>query len=72
MRSSFSLLAALGAVTVMTAPTYPSFSLDAAMPGGLQCVSDYFNMLAEKVQNHRWMSQHPVCDISKAALPASK
>lgn len=60
-------LVPLGAAIVLAAPVLPDFNAEA--PGSLQCVSDYFNLLAEKVQNLRFMSAEPVCDLSKAVLP---
>jgi hypothetical protein len=71
MRSSVLLTSALGAAAVVAAPVYPQLNLDAAAPGGLERMSDYFNMLALKVQAHRYMSEAPVCDLSRATLPAA-
>ncbi|KAK3370154.1 malate dehydrogenase [Podospora didyma] len=68
MRTSTLLLSALGA-TVFAAPTLPVLNPDAALPGSIDTVSEYFNMLASKVQASKLMSLAPVCDLSKAQLP---
>lgn len=72
MRCSTILASALSASTIMAAPTWPSFNKDAAMPGQLETVSEWFNMLAGKVQAGRAMAISPVCDMSKVQLPSSK
>ncbi|KAI1853545.1 hypothetical protein JX266_001529 [Neoarthrinium moseri] len=69
MRSSILLASALGALTTIAAPTWPALNMNAAMPGSLDTVSAYFNMLARKVQESRQMTVAPVCDLSKAQLP---
>jgi hypothetical protein len=63
------LASALGAA-VYAAPTYPQLNMDAALPSGLETMSEYFNMLAEKVQANRYMSEAPTCDLSRAVMPA--
>ncbi|KAH8652500.1 hypothetical protein BX600DRAFT_553870 [Xylariales sp. PMI_506] len=68
MKPSIILSSVLGACTVMAAPTWPSLNLNAVQPGSLETVSDYFNMLAQKVQQSRTMSTAPVCDLSKAVM----
>lgn len=73
MRTSTFLLSALGAInSALAAPTYPSFNINAAMPGDLKQMTAYFNMLATKVQEGRSMSYAPVCDLSKAKQPTSE
>lgn len=69
MRSSILLSAALGALTAMAAPTWPSLNLAAAQPGSSKTVTEYFNMLAQKIQVGRQMSSAPVCDLSTVELP---
>ncbi|KAI0124378.1 hypothetical protein BJ170DRAFT_639192 [Xylariales sp. AK1849] len=71
MRSSVLLASALGVTTITAAPTWPALNLNAAMPGSLQSVSAYFNMLAQKVQESRSMAEAPVCDLSKASMPVA-
>ena len=68
MLSSVLLVPALAA-SVFAAPTFPSLNTDAALPGSITVMSDYFNMLADKVQQSRLMSDVAVCDLSKAAVP---
>ncbi|KAJ9142787.1 malate dehydrogenase [Pleurostoma richardsiae] len=70
MRSSILLVSALAA-SAFAAPTYPSFNVNSALPGDVKVISDYFNMLAHKVQEGRSMSLAPVCDLSKAVQPTS-
>ncbi|KAH6654999.1 hypothetical protein BKA67DRAFT_656965 [Truncatella angustata] len=69
MRPSTLLAAALGAITTIAAPTWPSLNTNAAQPGSLDTVSAYFNMLATKVQEGRQMAVAPVCDLSTVKLP---
>ncbi|KAB5575915.1 hypothetical protein GE09DRAFT_1215654 [Coniochaeta sp. 2T2.1] len=68
MRASILLASALGA-TVFAAPATPTFNADAAAPGGLDSVAEYFNMLAVKVKESRKMAAAPICDLSKAQMP---
>jgi hypothetical protein len=69
MRSSILFAASLGAITTIAAPTWPALNVEAAQPGSLETVSEYFNMLATKVQQSRSMSEAPVCDLSTVQLP---
>jgi len=69
MYASILVASTLGAVAVLAAPVYPDLNVNAAMPGNIDVVSDYFNLLAQKVQESRQMSAAPVCDLSKAKLP---
>lgn len=39
------------------------------MTDGIETVSEYFNMLAQKVQAGKDMMVAPVCDLSKAVMP---
>lgn len=52
----------------LTAPTYPALNLKAALPGGMEDISDYFNMLANKVQALKHLSMEPICDLSMARM----
>lgn len=70
MHASLLLLSALGAA-VLAAPTYPEIKGEAATPRGLEDLSDYFNMLANKVQLSKSLAAVPVCDLSKAQQPIS-
>ncbi|TGO16521.1 hypothetical protein BTUL_0027g00510 [Botrytis tulipae] len=58
---------ALGA-TALPAPTY-TFSSGAAHPAEKQVISEYFDMLGQKVQAGRKMSHAPVCNLNTAAQP---
>lgn len=71
MRCSTLVSVALGASTAVAAPAWPEFNKGAAMPGQLETVSEYFNMLARKVHEGRSMSMAPVCDLSKAVIPVA-
>ncbi|KAL7625549.1 hypothetical protein AAE478_004769 [Parahypoxylon ruwenzoriense] len=68
MYASTLLISFLGASTVIAAPTWPTLNWDAAKPDGLETVSEYFNMLAQKVELGKLMSVAPVCDLSKAQM----
>ncbi|KAI2471885.1 hypothetical protein F4781DRAFT_428889 [Annulohypoxylon bovei var. microspora] len=71
MYASTLLVSLLGASTVIAAPTWPAFNWDAAKPDGLNTVSEYFNMLASKVELGKSMASAPVCDLSKAQMAAA-
>jgi hypothetical protein len=69
MRLSTTLFAALSAVA-LAAPQFPVLNVQAAMPdNGLVTLSEYFNLLAQKVQANKVMSTAPVCDMKNAKLP---
>ncbi|KAK0727379.1 hypothetical protein B0T26DRAFT_672055 [Lasiosphaeria miniovina] len=70
MRASTFILSALGS-SVFAAPTFPDLNVAAALPGGIDTVAEYFNLLASKVQASKILIQAPVCDLSKAFLPAA-
>lgn len=69
MHASTLLLSALGA-TVLAAPTYPTLVKDSVTQDGLDTVSQYFNLVARKVQEVKSNVAVPVCDLSKASMPA--
>ncbi|ERT02362.1 uncharacterized protein SPSK_05482 [Sporothrix schenckii 1099-18] len=71
MHASSLLLASVAAVAVMASPSYPELTSNNAMPGALDTVSSYFNVLAEKAQQTRQSAAAPVCDLSKAIFPAN-
>lgn len=68
MRCSTLLVPALASLA-LAAPTYPTLNLQAALPGSIEQISEYFNMLANKVQATKYLSTAPVCDLSTAKLP---
>ncbi|KAI1133846.1 hypothetical protein F5Y05DRAFT_276926 [Hypoxylon sp. FL0543] len=71
MYASTLLVSLLGASTVIAAPTWPAVNWDAAKTDGLETVSEYFNMLAQKVEWGKSMAAAPVCDLSKAQMPVA-
>ncbi|KAJ0341379.1 hypothetical protein COL922a_002346 [Colletotrichum nupharicola] len=52
----------------LAAPTYPTLNLNSALPGNIEDISEYFNMLATKVQALKYLSAEPVCDLTKAKM----
>ncbi|RYP89731.1 hypothetical protein DL770_004119 [Monosporascus sp. CRB-9-2] len=69
MQFQILLGAALSATTIVAAPTWPPVNVNAAMTDGIETVSEYFNMLARKVEAGRYTMAAPVCDLSKAQMP---
>ncbi|KAI8627709.1 hypothetical protein F5Y19DRAFT_440949 [Xylariaceae sp. FL1651] len=59
----------LGASTALAAPAWPQLTHDVATPTAQSIVSEYFNLLAQKVDAGKNLAQAPVCDLSKAQLP---
>ncbi|KAF3760181.1 hypothetical protein M406DRAFT_353782 [Cryphonectria parasitica EP155] len=70
MRTSI-LVSALCASTALAAPTYPQLNVDAATPSSVDDLSEYFNLLAQKISSGKQMSSSPTCDLSKAVLPVA-
>jgi hypothetical protein len=69
MLASTLLISALAA-GVSAAPVFPDLGAGlAAVPGGPDILSDYFNLLAQAVQTSRQLGAAPTCDLSKAVLP---
>ncbi|KAI1768705.1 hypothetical protein GGR53DRAFT_347846 [Hypoxylon sp. FL1150] len=68
MYASTLLVSLLGTSTVFAAPTWPAFNWDAAKPDGLATVSEYFNMLAQKIEVGKLMATAPVCNLSAAQM----
>jgi hypothetical protein len=64
------IVSALCAV-VLSAPTLSFSSVAAERRTEMKILSDYFQMLASKVQEGRNMAQAPVCDVSKAQMPVA-
>jgi len=67
MRTSLWIASALCTVG-LSAPTLPP---SAAPPGDMTVLSDYFNLLASKVDASRSLSSAPVCDLSQASMPVA-
>ena len=70
MRFSAVLVPVLAAVA-HAAPVYPELG-DEVVPRNLEAVSEYFNLLAKKVQISRSTGYEPTCDLSKARMPIGK
>ncbi|EPE09642.1 malate dehydrogenase [Ophiostoma piceae UAMH 11346] len=72
MHTSSLLLATLASVsTVMGSPAFPELTHNNAIAGAVDTVSNYFNLLAEKVQATRQSAGASTCDLSKAVWPAN-
>lgn len=71
MHLSTILLSTL-AVVASAAPTDPTLRLKGVKDpaDAISQLSGYFNLLAAKVQAAKVMSVSPVCDLSKAQMPA--
>ncbi|KAM7208808.1 putative malate dehydrogenase [Naviculisporaceae sp. PSN 640] len=65
MYASWLLVSALGATSALAAPVLP----DIKLAPSIDTVTEYFNMLATTIKNSK-PGPAPVCDISKATLPA--
>ncbi|KAI1436015.1 hypothetical protein GGR50DRAFT_263162 [Xylaria sp. CBS 124048] len=61
----------LGASTTFAAPTWPhpNWNFTASNTDGRSAVSEYFNLLAEKINAAKHTTVAPVCDLSKAQIP---
>ena len=71
MHASLVFVSALAA-SVWAAPTFPQVSTDASTPVDVRSISDYFDLLATKVQESRSLASAPSCDLSHLTLPAGK
>jgi hypothetical protein len=70
MYGSTILVALLGASsTVFAAPAWPQLKSEVTSTGGFDAVSEYFNLLAQKVDAAKLMDYAPACDVSKAQMP---
>lgn len=72
MYGSIILTTLLGASAVFAAPTWPQLKSGLANSVGHEAVSDYFNLLAQKIDAARLTSFAPTCDMSKAQMPIRK
>jgi len=65
------ILASTLAVAVSAAPTFPEFNLKEALnpDDTLSSLSDYFNLLATRVQLAKVQSKPPTCDVTQARMP---
>ncbi|CAK7563712.1 MAG: hypothetical protein SEPTF4163_001587 [Sporothrix epigloea] len=69
MHASILILASAASVMVMASPTYPELTASDGMPGILDTVSSYFDLLSEKIQRARQSAAAPTCDLSRAVFP---
>lgn len=67
----FSTVLSAFAVAVSAAPTFPNLNIkDVVNPADtLEALSEYFNLLASKVQLAKVLSQAPTCDVTTAKMP---
>ncbi|KAG9247612.1 hypothetical protein BJ878DRAFT_156579 [Calycina marina] len=70
MLSEVYILSALCA-TALSAPTLSYSASGTAVAPDMSFLTDYFQLLASKVQEGRDMSSAPVCNLNNAELPAS-
>ena len=71
MRASL-FLSALSVSSVMAAPVLPEINANSAHADSLKKVSEYFNLLAVKIQQSKFESAVPTCDLSKVVMPQGK
>ncbi|KAK4250755.1 hypothetical protein C7999DRAFT_11535 [Corynascus novoguineensis] len=69
MHASLFFVPALAA-SVWAAPTYPMLDRAARLPDSISVISEYFNLLASKVQESRLLDIPPACDLSQIPQPA--
>jgi hypothetical protein len=62
------------AAVAMAAPAGPKLDITPKtdVTDAMSRLSDYFNLLADKVQAAKTAGQAPVCDLSKAQMPAGE
>ena len=65
MRSSIWVASVLCA-TALSVPTISTSAVE------MKVLSDYFQLLARKVQDGKDMAQAPVCNMNNAVMPACK
>lgn len=74
MHPSTFLVSSLAIFGAHAAPALPKIDLkNVANPAAaLDALSDYFNLIASKVQTSKVQPVAPICDLSKAQMPTSK
>lgn len=74
MRPSTFLVSSLAIFGAHAAPAIPKIDLkNVANPAAaLDAISNYFNLIASKVQTSKVQPVAPICDMSKAQMPPSK
>lgn len=65
------ILASTLAVAVSAAPTFPQLNLKEVLnpDDTLSSLSEYFNLLATRVQLAKVQSKPPTCDVTQARMP---
>lgn len=54
----------------LAAPTHPSLDISASnADDAVDHLSEYFNLLADKVKRYKALDAAPECDVSQAVLP---
>jgi hypothetical protein len=71
MHASILLAGALSASLIAAAPTWPQLNQGAIDTDGAETISEYFNLLASKVEAGQNMGVAPTCDLTRAELPQS-
>lgn len=66
------VVTAILAVAATAAPTFPILDLEDDSVRATESLSDYFNLIASKVQAARTLSSAPICDLSRAHMPAGE
>ena len=57
----------------LAAPAHPSLDISASNAGdAVDHLSDYFNLLADKVRRYKALDAAPECDVSQATLPTGE
>ncbi|KAK4148228.1 uncharacterized protein C8A04DRAFT_33700 [Dichotomopilus funicola] len=70
MRASLFLTSAV-AMSAWAAPIFPKIDADASIPDNIRVLSEYFGLLASKVQEARAHGTAAICDLSHVSLPAA-
>ncbi|EGS17463.1 uncharacterized protein CTHT_0067900 [Thermochaetoides thermophila DSM 1495] len=65
----FSLVASTLATCAWAAPPFPRINVLDTIPNNIRAISDYFNLLATKVQESKKLAAPPACDLSQVSLP---
>lgn len=68
------ILASTLAVFASAAPTFPDLNIKEVVNADdtLDSLSEYFNLLATRVQLAKVLTEAPICDVSKAQMPQGK
>lgn len=72
MRSSILVAAAFGTISTIAAPAWPKINTDVIPLGGIEKVSEYFNVLSNTIRDNQGLVVAPTCDLSLAEMPDCK